>query len=369
MWFLSGIVCSLAFACYVGYRRLVLPRSWNVLHADGASYQFRINRSKRGIRSVHVVIACPDHFDFTLRRENAVDRFFVHVGLSVEQQVGEMLLDGSVYILPDKYRIGGLLRGDPSLSDALSSFLYNGGTMFTKVQRVRCVGGRLCVELKPTDPVKRFYREELTRALLPALRNLVSRLSQSASQRVNGRRDCWIFKSVVLLAIASGLAANGAISLSRIFRNPFPAVVDHADLVVAAAGLGCIVFLVLFGVCIYWFRGTSRAHVVALELLLMGTFGGVSTGYVELLKWNAEYDSAQARSIPATITAVRRISNWWDETRRYEITFAPREELAPFKLKVRYPDFRRFEQGGEAVLQVQPGALRYRWIGAIETVR
>jgi hypothetical protein len=366
VWFLFGIVTTLGFAAYFAYRRLVEPWSGEPFTRDGSRAEYKIYKNKGRITKLRIGVAAPDQHDFTLRRQRGLDAFFVRIGLSHEQTVGDVVFDDSMYLLSDDARLGLRLRGDLQLRDALFGLIQEDSRV--RVVRVRCVGGRLWVECKPT--------EGFLDALVPAaLEPLVPRLQQAA-ERLAARPpigalpgDRSLVKSVILLAASSALALNGAVHLARAsIMRPLVKVVELGELIALAFTVGLGLLAVLVALVLVLLRKSSRAHGVLLEVLLTGSFGCVATSYVELYELNLEADTAPA--VPLRLELTGRESYRCGKRNRstcYRVRIAG-PELPEQTLKVDHAKFRALSDAHHVQVTLHAGALGMRWIEGLDEV-
>jgi hypothetical protein len=365
MWFLFGLVSTLGFALYVGYRRLIEPWSGDACGPADAPAECMITKHKSRITRVRIGVTAPDLHDFTLRRQTALDAFFVRLGLSHEQTVGDVVFDDSMYLLSDDARLGLRLRGDAQLREALFGLLDDTGDAPAQVKRVRCVGGRLWVDCKPTGAFHEGSVSALTLRAAPKLRQVAARLATRPPVGAP-RGDHSLLKAVVLLGISSGLAINGALQLARLGFVSWPILLDRGGLLSLAISVGLVISALLLVLTVVLLRGSSRAHGVALELLLTGTLGGIASGYSELYDYNVEADRAPALAVQAPLVE-RRAYGCGKRNRStcYRVTVQS-PELPEQTFKVDRDTYARLAGASNVMLAIHPGELGFRWLEGLD---
>jgi hypothetical protein len=123
--------------------------------------------------------------------------------------------------------------------------------------------------------------------------------------------------------------------------------------------------LALLVLAVALFLGRSaRAHVVLLEVLLVGSVGAVLTCFVELRDLNMEWDQQPAMRYEVT-TVSKRISKSRRST-SYHITVSgwPSKNNTA-EIKVTSSLYHRTDRGGELELLQKPGFLKIPWVAAL----
>lgn len=118
-------------------------------------------------------VEAPRSFNFSLKFERWIDRWFKRIGITAEFQTGDRRFDNTVYSVSDDPRIEVLLRrSDDVRKDVLRLLAL---TPDWSVYELRCTAGRLWVDFKQrTD---RFIDTDLVKFIaVPALARLAAAL-------------------------------------------------------------------------------------------------------------------------------------------------------------------------------------------------
>jgi hypothetical protein len=109
---------------------------------------------------------------------------------------------------------------------------------------------------------------------------------------------------------------------------------------------------------------SARAHVVLLEVLLMGSLGALLTSFVELRDLNMEWDQQPAVRYEVS-TVSKRISKG-RRSRNYYVTISgwPNKNNTS-EIRVSSSLYHRTDRGGELVLLQKPGFLKVPWVAAV----
>lgn len=306
MWFVLGLVSlSVCIAFQIRYR---WNRQWDgepdLIH--GTSCMSRFLRVKGGTQGLQAGFLVPEAFRFELKRETWVDRFFKWVGLSVEKQFGQAGFDRLVYVASNDEHLINRVADSAGLRTAAQQ-LFLVETYGCSILRVHCAHGRLWVDIRRGSFFNRKSDEsQLKRCaagLLPHLHLLAKEL-QGTSPLIPEApdRDRFLFRAVVLLSLSSGLAINGLIFVFRalVVDNRF--TMDMWALWIFACYAGATVVGVLLLANLWLLGRSARAHLVLLELLLVGSFGAVTSSAAELRDANMEWDRSAPQVLEPAIT-------------------------------------------------------------------
>lgn len=366
MWFVFGLASSLGFAIYAARRRLIAGWTGEPRTLGDATYEFKRFMHKGRLVRLFIAVECPDTYDFTVRRERSLDRFFVRVGLSSEPTVGDVVFDDNVYVMSDDARLQAVLRREPALRDALFALIHEVDADLLQVRCVRCLQGRIWVDAKPGQQAQPSF-ENSAQAVLASLRLAASLLERPVRVSAQEGFDRSVFPAAVLLGIASGLAINGGLQLLRlgVMREPF--VLDGRVLMASALVCGLLTTVALLIVCVVFLRGSARAHVVALELLLVGLFGCVATSYAELRDFNIEADAARpiVVDVPIRDRSAYRCGKGGRQTCRV-LRLQAFDGLPQQELRVSAQTYERFMDTQVARLTIGPGRLGFRWLRDVQ---
>ena len=289
MWFAFGLVTLVGAAAYTGYRRYAA--NWSGIRQRG--YEYPATKRPKSDKLQHVRISLPTRstLDFECKPESAADRFFKRLGLAREHQIGCRSFDEAVYVVSDHDHVRKSLLGSRELSDEILFLFANSAHEDFRLRRLTCRGGRVWLDYHVRgDHTDAFAHFEAVR---PGLAKVVACLP-ARLRADEPDRDPLFLRSVILLAISSGLAINGAVQLARLSFLSSAFTVDTAELWWAAVGVGGLLLLVLCAAAVALLGRSSRAHLVLAELLLLGSFGAVSSCFTEIRDLNMELDDRPA---------------------------------------------------------------------------
>lgn len=306
MWFLLGLVSlSVCIAFQIRHR---WNRPWDGARGAirGTPCLSRYVRVKGGTQRLQVGFEVPLCFRFELKRETWADRFFKWVGLSVEKQFGQAGFDRLVYVASNDEHLINRVADSAELRQAAQQ-LFLVDTRGCRIRRVHCAHGHLWVDIGRGTLFNR--KDDETRLercavrLLPHLQRIAQELKASRPQIVGApERDRFLFRAVVLLSLSSGLAINGLIFLFRalVIDNRF--TMDVWALWIFACYTGATIVGVLLLANLWLLGKSARAHLVLLELLLVGSFGAVTSSAAELRDANMEWDRGAVQLLAPAIT-------------------------------------------------------------------
>ncbi len=365
MWFLLGLVSlSVCIAYQVRYR-------WNLRWAGERTvirgiqcFEKRL-RNKHGTIGQQVGFVVPEAFRFELKRETWVDRFFKWVGLSVEKQFGQAGFDRLVYVASNDEHLINRLADSPELRTAAQR-LFLVDTHGCRIRRVQCAHGSLWVDIRRGNL---FSRKDDDTRLGRCAAELVSHLATMARElrstmptvTAAPERDRFLFRAVVLLSLSSGLAINGLIFLFRavVLDNRF--TMDVWALWLFACYVGATVVGVLLLANLWLLGRSARAHLVLLELLLVGSFGAITSSAAELRDVNMEWDRSEpvvlepaiveksiSRSSKGGTSYYLHVPDWYGEQ-------------GVRRIKVSSGFFNRAQVGQALEIEQYPGYFRFRW--------
>lgn len=365
MWFAIGLI-TLSVSAWLMFRwRLANRWKGQPAQFEGKGYESSIEQNKGAVTRVRIGIDCATGMHFCLKRENIVDRFFKALGLSEEQQLNRLHFDERIYVLSDDKRLGYLLRLKSDLHAPLAGFFDKQAFAGFRINKLWCRDKRLWIEAKPATSMKAKDCDPgaLAPEVLPVMRQLADLLASSASPGT-GSPDHFYLKACVLTAISAALAINGGVQLLRIAVMRFPVVVDQAGLLTLSAMVGAGILALLLGACVVWLGRTSRMHVVLVELLLVGGFGGMATAYAELRDINIELDGQPRQSVNT------RVDQAWTtrcgkrgRSTCYHLEVGAGGALdRSLRLQVNASTYRALPAGVPIVVTLHAGALGYRWI-------
>ena len=368
MWFVFGFFSLIGFVVYSLHERATAK--WigtrSSVHRKAYEYQVLTQNVSRSDKpksvGLRIGVTAPAVYDFSFKPEKWRDWLSKRIGFSVEYQTGDAEFDKTVYILSNDARIHATLSQNAALrADILQVFKVVPSYAAT-LKEVRCSGGRIWIHYKTeTDldvPV-------VAKQVVPALSRLAADLARANVTGAPRLYDPFVLRAVIILAISTGLALNGAAHLFRLYFISIPFTADNSTLILWSlyCGAGLLALLVL---SVVLFLGRSaRAHIVLLEVLLVGSLGAVLTSFVELRDLNMEWDQQPAVSYEVS-TVSKRISKGRRRSKTYYVTISGwPDKNTTSEIRVPPSLYNRTDRDTVLVLLQKPGFLKVPWVAAV----
>lgn len=283
MWFAFGFITLITFSIFFGYRRL--RASWKGIQAetDGISWQYELCKDNYRVTDVLIGIEAPKGYEFSFKHERWYDRLCKAIGLSVEYQVGNAEFDDLVYIVSDDNHLHRQVSANPTIVDAvLRIFRLDAVRHQSKVEALHCSSGRLWLRIDARRGFEEGNVAALGREVVPWMQKISDALSSAPTSGDSKWRDAFVMKAAVILAISSGLAINGGVHVMRLIWTKIPFTIDSTALLMDALVIGALVIVALVVATVLVLGGSARAHLVLIEILVVGSFGAMATALTEL---------------------------------------------------------------------------------------
>ncbi len=233
----------------------------------------RFGRNRRGMLSF--ALPCMSGLILKVKPETGTDRLFNRLGISREFQTGVGPVDEAVYILAEDPRLESLFQGNPDAAMLLRRIALTQirGANF---DQLLCIDGQLSVRFRVDAQFR--LEAQLVDRVLPLLKSLAVLLETVGGSSANDRSRPFAHKAALVLALNGALLVTGLLHAARMWFAPvLPAFV--ADGWLWAAAIGGVSLLILVLLAWRWLGRSSRAHLVMLELALMGPIGCVLSGH------------------------------------------------------------------------------------------
>ena len=327
MWFVFGFFSLIGFVVYslrqratakwIGTRSSVRRKTYE--YEVLAQRVYRSDKTKSvGLR---IGVTAPTVYDFSFKPEKWRDWLSKRIGFSVEHQTGDVEFDKAVYILSNDARIHATLSQNAALRADILRVFRVVAPHSAVLKEVRCSGGRIWVHYKLKTELNPAQIPVLAEQVVPALSRLAADLGHAKVMGAPRLYDRFVLRAAIILAISTGLALNGAAHMARLFFIPIPFTVDNSTLILWSLYCGAgLLALLVFAVALFLGR-SARAHVVLLEVLLVGSLGAVLTSFVELRDLNMEWDQQPAVSYEVS-TVSKRISTGRRRSKNYYVTIS-----------------------------------------------
>ncbi|SIQ16716.1 hypothetical protein [Aquipseudomonas alcaligenes] len=361
MWFAFGVTTLLA-SCFwfFVYRR---GNSWK-----SASFHpgYHVKKTLRRGRLTRLQIAVPAQTgpDLEIRPERLWDRFGKQIGLTKELQTGSVEFDRKLYLVTEDPRVTQLLRHEPQTLPLIERLFAETTQLGLHARKLIYRSDKLWLELDASGQPPLQLEASIASRLQSISRHLSAALQTTGSQQGN-----WLNRyrltAVTLLAVSSGLLVHGLLNSYRIIQFPSSTILDIGELLRDSLTLGMLTLGVLIGATLTLLRGSSRAHSVLLEVVLVGSLGSVLTAFVLLRDINTEFDQSPATALAAEVQdsytqKSRRLA------RRYYLSLDPvGAQSAPFQVSVSQALHRRVHKGQTLTVVLRSGLLGYRWVERI----
>jgi hypothetical protein len=398
VWFWFGIFTSIKLAAFLGYLRFEASWAGEARRVRGRACEVRVGRSEGGaVIGVRVGVPCRTDYRFTVRRQSAFDDFFLKLGLVAEQTVQDVVFDDSVYLLSDDRRLGHLLRRDSKFRRALYALLYEYDDDVMRVGIVRCAHGRLWVDCRPATSASSLSEELATkrviRSLLRAAKGLegvptptapsgtqhelgAPRPADEAPASVDPKLDAahgpphdrHATTAAVLLTASTALCVFGVLGLFA-FGSALPIILDRRSFVTASMLVGIACTAALLGLCIALLRKTSRLHIVAMELLVSGTLGCLSSSFSVLYLLNLDTNGPEPTFVNVAASGARAYRSCKGASDTcYEVQLGSGENIEPRSLSINRTEYHQFRDASAARLTIYEGKLGFRWLARVEPI-
>lgn len=374
MWFALGLVSLVVMVVWQIRWRWMRPWSGSPLVGrSGIAYQYRMLTHKGHTFGIQVGVPVPSFFRFDLKRETRTDRFFKWVGLSVEKQFGQYGFDRLVYVASDDAHLLNRVADSPELRAAAQRLLTQ-DTAGCRVRRVFCANGMLVVHftrgswISSKDDATRL--EKAKSMALPQLEAIAKVLRAASQPNTQPRqRDPYLLPGVVVLAVSTALAINGAVFWARpaLFDDAF--ILDRSALLPHVLWVGGAIFLALLGAHMLLLARSARAHLYLLELLIVGSFGAFSTAASELREANIEWDTSPAVTREAQLVHKSISRSRKGGTRHYLHVRDWRDPANTLQVLVSGSTYDRMDLGRVMLFHERAGYFEVAWarlIGAQE---
>lgn len=365
MWFLFGGVPLILWICVELWRRhLFRWRPHGV--RDGLEYNY--GKDKNGkVTSINIGISCPIGANFSIKRQSAIDSFCKKMKVSNEFESDDPAFDDLFYVISNNHQIQKILVSSQEFRNSIKQIFAK--RFPAQAKALHCRRGRLWVVLKPTNGGDEDSLKSVTGALKSGLGNIKRELEALPKSQGALWHDPFVFKAVILLAVSSGMAINGATQLFRISWSHLPVTYDLWPLFWDAVKFGSVGLGLLVVFSIYWLGRSARTHLVLIELLTIGLLGSVATAYTELRDWNMEFDKNPPVWIEATVVDKQTRKGRKGGRKYYLVMNDWNCDCGKYRMRVSYGLYDRSPSHGVIQVLQHPGRLGYRWIEDVTSER
>lgn len=369
MWFSFGLVSLFVIFSYRLYSYINANWSGDSATTNGFAYEYKKRKYKNSMHSLLISIAAPNGYEYRLKKETAIDRFFKRIGISKEHQSGHIIFDDMVYIASDNAHFNNLASQSREMTDAIVKIFRAIENKNCKPAEIVHCNGKLWVEIKTKGALPEDKIFDFMPGIVEQLKIVANEIENAKTNTLTSQRDHFRLKAAIFLALTSGLAINGAVQLFRISFGSIPFITDTSQLIGHAIAIGLVATIVLLILARYLLDGSARTHLVILDILLTGTFGTCSTAFAELRDLNIEMDKS------TVIIHERRVQNMYISHHRkspdtYKIVVAGLDNKQDTELlQISYSLYSALNVGDSVNILQKAGYLGYPWVNDITKTR
>ncbi|MEO0367091.1 MAG: hypothetical protein AAF265_16555 [Pseudomonadota bacterium] len=368
MWFLFGLITTLAFAAHATHRRFQKPWSGRSDSSDGITYFGRLEKRGFSSRILRIGVESTKQVEFVLKSESWIDRCFRAIGVSKEYQTGNVGFDERIYIGSDNANVHSLIGKNSHVATALVNLFEYKGEHEARVVEVINRGGQLWVEFKLPNAFEETHLREFAKSPVRFLRDVSTAISQSTTQALYPSKDRFVVKAIMLLSVSTGLALNGIFQFMRNIWDKDTFVIDSGPLVFDGARICVGIAIGLIIVALLILRRSSRTHIILIELSIVGLFGAFATSVATLTEINETFDQSDRERFEVKVVEKKISRSGGRSSRRtYRVrTQDWTNERSTRRFQVSSRFFEDVEVGDTLVITQRSGYLGYRWVEGYE---
>jgi hypothetical protein len=324
---------------------------------------YNVLRHKKKLVSVWLGTTVTDTLCFRIRREKYFDRVAKVLGIATEFQTGDRKFDAHAYVLCEDQRLLRALAVDKELRQAVSDLIARGSS-------VRCNAGHVWVEFPARAVANRngddlSIVQALATEFAATLETLRARLVAIRADGWRSERDPYAARERFFYITAALLVVLALVMFFWSMGLGFPRALlfDNAErLAVNTLAAGAAIFV---AAAVYWFRGTSRLHLVLLEILLTMAPAAWYVGRTWYAEQNIRQDhSARQEEIIRVVnhysTRSRRSTNYYIVLERWP------DSRIETKLEIRHSLYARTARGECVKVGYHRGRYGDPWVDSIE---
>ncbi len=370
MWYLFGLITLCVFTFYAILMRTSSFGSGSIKLPYQKRFTYDVHKKKSGILfGFSLGIVAQKDYDYSLKTESTLDRFFKRLKLSNEHQIGKTRFDNLVYITSDHPSFLKALSSNEQLSNCIIKVFEAAEKHNTIVKKLRHNHGQLWVKLKIKSPKidkDGEIMKKISADIFPLLNTINLLLTEPPSKNINKWKDPFILKAAIIMGLSSGLAFNGTFLLFTLFVwTKIPFIIDVTELIKGAFFYGTIFTLILIFITIYLLKRSSRTHLVLIQLIIVGYFGVISTAYYGLRDINIGLDKSKAISYNVVVhkkrhSSGRRSSGSYLTIDDWNNKNKTKEVRVPFHL------YKKAQVNHFVTVNQKQGYLGYRWVESIK---
>lgn len=308
-------------------------------------------------------------YDFLLKFEGKIDRFFKSIGLSTECQSGDTRFDETVYIVSDDMWLCSQLQTNDELRNLFYDVFWHYHEQKIQLISLRCFDGRIIITASRRsenfdESLIRDYAFSVSEYLQKIRLHLPS--NGSISERMY--REPTGYVAHVFSVVIFALLANGAISLFADMTTVqiLPQLVHSFSVVPLSIKITLVILIFLILAAFLFLRQSSRLSPVVTQIMTLGTLGIFLSSIVEIKEIDTGLDTSPSTVFESRITGKKAVHHRKRGT-TYHLYFRSWESgEGTFDLVVPYSLYAKSNEGDFARFYQHKGYLGYPWIENIE---
>lgn len=243
-------------------------------------------------------------YDFSLKLEGKIERFFKYIGLNSECQSGEIRLDDTLYIISDDSSLCSLLQTNQELRNVIVEIFSSYTNSNFKVSNLQCFDGRIIVSASSkSETDNETIASSFAREVAVLLKRTIDVLPSKGSINERMYREKSSQLSYTILLISFALIINGFMVL--LMENTtvaiLPHIIDYSAMVPMAIKTTIILTLILSIYIFYTLRHSSRLISTLFQVLIIGALGFFLSSLVEIKDINIHLDTSKPEIINYTL--------------------------------------------------------------------
>ncbi len=330
-------------------------------HHGDLEWQYVESKHKNRVVATAFGVTFRHPVRFRLSSEGRLDRLFKAVGFTHEVQTGDPAFDGRLYIACDHPALAPVLQEDAGARAAILELF----TATTKA--IRTDGEMLWVTRTGNHPP--------TDKELAQLARLREALQAVPAESLHVLRDGFFWRALLVESIAWSVALYGTPGLIEIATRRHPQYFEWEPVISTGLGAAVGVFVLLFGLSWWLLRGSSRAHRVLTESLILLLLGVPLSSIQAVSDVNIALDRSPAEMVEAGVeskhTRITRGRRGRRQT-HYHLVLQPPAHAptrVPRDIEVASAIYHRATPGGRLEIEFRSGALGIPWVGRVEPRR
>lgn len=328
------------------------------------------HNQKAKITTINTYIEGVYGYDFSLKFEGKIDRFFKSIGLSTECQSGDSRFDETVYIVSDDEWLCTQLQVNTELRTLFYDIFWHYHEQKIQLTAIRCFDGRIMISAqRRSEEQDEALIREYARSVAAYLQKIVLHLPSKGSIDERMYREPTGVIAHVFSIIVFVLLANGAIVLFTDMMTTvkiMPHLVHTFSVIPLSIKTTVVVLALLMMATFFFLRQSSRISPVTVQIMTLGTLGILLSSIVEIREIDTALDTSPANVYTSRVTGKEAVHHRKRGT-SYHLYFRPWDmQQGSFDLIVPHSLYAKTNEGDFARIYQHHGYLGYPWIENIE---